>query len=126
MCLSAWAEGDSPMFAATRVFPRTPSHPRRETWDSSLEPGTLAQVLPSILRKDTNREPIPVQIHSHGASHTVTSTRVDEKPTWSSRALRQSPNSYPWSPFGPHGGGSATSLTNSLYAVHASTNRYSL
>jgi hypothetical protein len=30
MCLSAWAEGDRPVFPAKRVFPRTPSPPRRE------------------------------------------------------------------------------------------------
>jgi hypothetical protein len=31
--------------------------------------------------------------------------------------LRQSPNSYPRSPFGPHGGASATGLTNLLHEV---------
>ena len=30
MCLSAWAEGDRPMFEAKRVFPSPPSPPRRE------------------------------------------------------------------------------------------------
>jgi hypothetical protein len=34
MCLSAWAEGDRPMFAAKRVFPSPPSPSRRENWDS--------------------------------------------------------------------------------------------
>jgi hypothetical protein len=36
MCLSAWAERDSPIFAAKRVFPRPPSPPRRENWDIPL------------------------------------------------------------------------------------------
>ena len=38
--LSAWAEGDRPSLMAKRVFPRPPSPPRRENWDSPL--GTVA------------------------------------------------------------------------------------
>jgi len=37
MCPSAWAEGDRPMFAAKRVFPRTPSPLRGENSDSPCE-----------------------------------------------------------------------------------------
>jgi hypothetical protein len=36
MDLSAWAEGDSLIFVAKRVFPMNRSPPRRENWDSPL------------------------------------------------------------------------------------------
>ena len=41
MCLPAWSEGESPVFAAKRVFPRTPSPPRREKVGQSPVNGYL-------------------------------------------------------------------------------------
>jgi len=58
MCLSAWAglsawvEGDSLLFAAKRVFPRTAALPAAKKWDSPLRTVTFCE----RLRCTTNLE----------------------------------------------------------------------
>jgi hypothetical protein len=86
----------------------------------------LAEVLPPILHPDTNRELIPMQIDSDVTSH-VTPPRKERGKRGGVDVLcggHQTPMRGRL--FGPHGGASATGLTNLLDEVDASKNPFSL
>ena len=50
MCLSAWTAGDSPMFAATRLFPRPPSPPAAKIGTVPCERLPVQEILAALYR----------------------------------------------------------------------------